>query len=408
MKNLNERKKILFLSGIDFKDKSIQVIRKTPEYYASSGWNVDYIVARDNVAGGNYSYEKEINPEGVNVSRFYWPIVKVRQMPNRYLKLFFSKIASLMVIFSLALQGYKKIKSGNYDVVYGYELHGVLALMLIKPFLKNEKIVTRFQGTFLNEMLENKQWLRLLFNADLILALKVKSDLTIMTDDGTEGDKALKKIRGIDNLGNTKFWTNGVNVIEHNNWPDISKDKIKIVSISRLVGWKRVDRCIKVVEQLVANGFTNFEYEIIGGGELKEKLEQMVKSLSLDPYVKFSGALPHHEALNRLKKSQIFFSMYDSSNVGNPLLEAIRANKIIVTLDNGDTGSWINHQINGLIYNPKYDFYEQAAQDIQNLVGNDMLREDMLKELNKMELEKLFTWNERLKNEEYEVLELFN
>lgn len=400
MKNLNERKKILFLSGIDFKEKSIQVIRKTPEYYASCGWNVDYIVARDNVAGGNYSYEKEINPEGVNVSRFYWPIAKVRQMSNRYLKLIFSKIASLIVIFSLALQGYKKIKSGNYDVVYGYELHGVLALMLIKPFLKNEKIVTRFQGTFLNEMLENKQWLRLLFNADLILALKVKSDLTIMTDDGTEGDKALKKIRGVDNLGNIKFWTNGVNVIEHNNWPDISTERIKIVSISRLVGWKRVDRCIKVVEQLVANGFTNFEYEIIGGGDLKEKLEQMVKSLSLEPYVKFSGALPHHEALNILKKSQIFFSMYDSSNVGNPLLEAIRANKIIVTLNNGDTGSWIKHQINGLIYNPKDVFFEQAAIDIQTLVFDNILRKNMLDELYVVEKERLNTWDERLSKEE--------
>ncbi|WP_180128543.1 MULTISPECIES: glycosyltransferase [unclassified Acinetobacter] len=400
MQNLSERKKILFLSGIDFKEKSIQVIRKTPEYYASSGWNVDYIVARDNVAGGNYSYEKEINPEGVNVSRFYWPITKFRQMSNRYLKLIFSKIASLMVIFALALQGYKKIKSGNYDVVYGYELHGVLALMLIKPFLKYEKIVTRFQGTFLNEMLENKQWLRLLFNADLILALKVKSDLTIMTDDGTEGDKALKKIRGIDNLGNIKFWTNGVNVIEHSKWPDLSKDKIKIVSISRLVGWKRVDRCIKVVEQLVANGFTDFEYEIIGGGELKEKLEQMVKSLSLEPYVKFSGALPHHEALDRLKKSQIFFSMYDSSNVGNPLLEAIRANKIIVTLNNGDTGSWIKHQINGLIYNPNDDFFSKAATDIQALVSDNVLRKNILDELYIVEKQRLNTWDERLSKEE--------
>lgn len=400
MKNLNKQKKILFLSGIDFKEKSIQVIRKTPEYYASSGWNVDYIVARDNVAGGNYSYEKEINPKSVNVHRFYWPIAKIRQISNRYLKLILSKIASLIVIFSLALKGYKKIKSGNYDVVYGYELHGVLALMLIKPFLNNEKIVTRFQGTFVNEMLENKQWLRLLFNADLILALKVKSDLTIMTDDGTEGDKALKKIRGTDNLGNIKFWTNGVNVIEHNNWPDLSKDKIKIVSISRLVGWKRVDRCIKVVEQLVANGFTNFEYEIIGGGDLKEKLEQMVKSLSLEPYVKFSGALPHHEALNRLKKSQIFFSMYDSSNVGNPLLEAIRANKIIVTLNNGDTGSWIKHQINGLIYNPHDVFFEQAAIDIQTLVFDNILRKNMLEELYLVEKERLNTWDERLSKEE--------
>lgn len=400
MENVNKGKKILFLSAIDFKEKSIQVIRKTPEYYASVGWEVDYIVSRDNIPGGNYSYENEINPHGVNVHRFYWPLLKCRTVSNRYLALLLSKIASLIVIVFLALKGYKKIKSNSYDVVYGYELHGVLATLLLKPFLMKEKIVTRFQGTFINEMLENRQWLRLLFNVDLLLALKVSSDLTIMTNDGTQGDKALQKIRGADRIGNIKFWVNGVNAIDHNVWPDSSKEKIKIVSISRLVGWKRVDRCIKTVERLVANGFLNFEYEIIGGGEQRESLEEMVDSLSLNDYVKFSGALSHNDALDKLKKSQIFFSMYDSSNVGNPLLEAIRANKIIVTLNNGDTGAWIQHKINGLIYNPNDDFFDQAAQDIEKLILDSVSRETIMKNLKLTESKYLWDWNERLNNEE--------
>lgn len=408
MSDISKKKRILFLSALDFKEKSIQVIRKTPEYYASCGWDVDYIVARDNVKGGNYSYEKEIHPNGVNINRFYWPFLRIRAINNRYLSLILSKLASFIVIFLLALKGYKKIKSCEYDVIYGYELHGVLALALLKPFLRKEKIVTRFQGTFINEMLESKQWLRLIFNIDLLIALKVKADLTIMTDDGTQGDKALQRIRGLNNLGNIKFWTNGVDKIEHNTWPDLSKQKIKIVSISRLVGWKRVDRCIKVVERLVANGFTNFEYEIIGGGELKDKLERMVNSLSLKNFVKFSGALPHNEALSKLKESQIFFSMYDSSNVGNPLLEAIRANKIIVTLNNGDTGSWIKHDENGLIYNFTDNFFNQAAQDIQTLVCNKIKRENILKQLSCTELNRLYTWDERLYKEEKEILNLFN
>lgn len=408
MKNLNESKKVLFLSGIDFKEKSIQVIRKTPEYYASVGWDVDYIVARDNVTGGNYSYEKEINPENINIYRFYWPFLEVRKIKNRYLNLILSKLASFYVIILLALKGYKKIKSNRYDVVYGYELQGVLAMTLLKPFLKKEKIVTRFQGTFINEMFENKQWLRLFFNIDLILALKVKADLTIMTDDGTQGDKALQKIRGKANLGNIKFWPNGVNKIEHIDWPNLNKEKIKIISISRLVGWKRVDRCIMLVKKLVDNGFINFEYEIVGGGELREELEKKVDFLSLREFIKFSGALPHEEALTRLKKAQIFFSMYDSSNVGNPLLEAIRANKIIVTLDNGDTKSWIKHNINGLIYNPNDDFFDEAAKDFENLIANKLKRENMLKELYITEVNRLFSWEERLKNEEKAVLELFS
>ena len=63
-------KKILFLSALDFKEKSIQVIRKTPEAYAAAGGDVDYIVARDDVKNGNYSYEEVINPQNINVKLF--------------------------------------------------------------------------------------------------------------------------------------------------------------------------------------------------------------------------------------------------------------------------------------------------------------------------------------------------
>lgn len=400
MSNTTETKKILFLSAIDFKEKSIQVIRKTPEFYASKGWDVDYIVARDNVSKGNYSYEDEITPVGVNVDRFYWGLLKLRSVDSKYLSLLFSKFASFLVILGLAFRGYKKIKSNSYDVIYGYEFHGVLALLLLKPFLKNQRIVTRFQGTFVNEMIEKKQWLRLLFNFDLLIALRVRADLTIMTDDGTSGDKALRKIRGLNRLGNLKFWPNGVDKIDHKQWPESTEEKIKIVSISRLVGWKRVDRCIKVVEALVERGYVNFEYQIIGGGELKHQLESMVDSLGLNSFISFTGPLSHHKALESLKNSQIFFSMYDSSNVGNPLLEAIRANKLIVTLDNGDTGSWIQHKFNGLIYSPDVNYYEQAAIDIIETVNNINVRSSILKKLNETEKNRLWGWSERLGSEE--------
>ena len=53
---------------------------------------------------------------------------------------------------------------------------------------------------------------------------------------------------------------------------------------------------------------------------------------------------------NYFAVTDFFFSMYDLSNVGNPLLEAIRMNKIIFTLDNGDTTNWIKNEENGFIF----------------------------------------------------------
>jgi len=55
---MSKDKTILFLSALDFKEKSIQVIRKTPEAYLKYGWKVFYVVARDNSKYGNYFYVK--------------------------------------------------------------------------------------------------------------------------------------------------------------------------------------------------------------------------------------------------------------------------------------------------------------------------------------------------------------
>jgi len=70
-------KSILFISALDFKEKSIQVIRKTPEAYVKAGWQVHYVVARDNSKYGNYFYEERININGINTIRISYPLSKI-------------------------------------------------------------------------------------------------------------------------------------------------------------------------------------------------------------------------------------------------------------------------------------------------------------------------------------------
>jgi len=212
------KKSILFISALDFKEKSIQVIRKTPEAYAQHGWEVHYLVARDTSKTGNYFYENEINPSGVFVYRIYWPLVSLANLfyKRRYLNLIINKIRGMLVILLLAIHGMRLIKQEHIDIVYGYEMHGVLAVKCLSLFglLKNKAIVTRFQGSFVFEMIENREYLRLFWNLDEIAALRFSADLTIMTDDGTQGDKALELIKS-----KTKrfvFWPNGCDFFELN------------------------------------------------------------------------------------------------------------------------------------------------------------------------------------------------
>jgi glycosyltransferase involved in cell wall biosynthesis len=393
-------KKILFLSGLDFKEKSIQVIVKTPEAYVNDGWIVDYVVARDNCPNGNYFYENEINPLGVNVNRLYWPFPVLRTTKNRFFSLLLSKISSIITIFNLFKYAKNHIKKVKYDVIYGYELQGVLALMLLKILTNfGAKTVTRFQGTFLNEMFENKQYLRILFNLDLFLAIKSKSDLIIMTNDGTRGDKALTKIKG-NTIYNSRFWVNGVDEYanEFSNEKIISKP-VRFLSVSRLVGWKRVDRGIQIIKSLVDSGFENLIYTIVGEGECRCELEDLVKELNLQKHVIFAGGIKNSEVKNYFLDSNFFISMYDSSNVGNPLLEAIRSHNCIITLDNGDTADWVVHKKNGLIYNPKFFSPNLIAEDILEVLKNGSTYSKIISEIKITEKEKLWTWSDRLKAE---------
>ncbi len=408
------KKRILFISGIDFKEKSIQVIRKTPEAYAKSGWDVHYLVARDNSKHGNYFYEPVLNPEGVHVYRFDMPLNSLMdKIAFTKLRTIILKISSYIVILKMAYKANALMRNEKFDILYGYEAQGVLAAALLRLFkrLSGTKTVSRFQGTWIYEYVKRRRYLRLMFNWDMCLALFLKSDLCIMTDDGTSGDKALKLLRSR-STGNLKFWVNGVEK------PDVDMDAVKkikkelkladksiiAVSVCRLGRWKRIDRAVMAVNKVV-NEYKakNFYYCIIGDGNQKKILEEIVKNFGLRENVFFTGGLPHREVNSYLHLADIFFSVNDLSNVGNPLLEAIRANKIIFTLNNGDTASWIKHGHNGFIYDINDGLTDNIARDIIEVIRDEDLRNRIISNIKITEKERLWTWDERLNAEIREV-----
>lgn len=408
-------KKILFLSALDFKEKSIQVIRKTPEAYAQAGWDVYYVVARDTSKSGNYFYENEINPPGIIVHRFYMPFVRFYDCINNHLlRTIFSKIRGYIVIIKLAIYANRILKNNEVDVVYGYEMHGVLAVNFLGLFrnLRKVKVVSRFQGTLLKE----KEKIKSILNWDGVLALYLPSDLCIMTDDGTQGDKFLKFIKS-KNLQNYKFWVNGVDeqkmplvMSEHlRQQLGVKADAIIAITVCRLESWKKVDRGLRLMAKVICDfNIKNILYIIVGDGSERGKLERLAYDLGIDKFVKFLGAIEHERVMSYLNVADFFISTYDFSNVGNPLLEAIRSNKIIFTLNNGDTSSWIKHKVNGFIYDVNDDLIGNMAVDVKSLLGDVSLKQEILKNVKKTEKEKLWTWEKRLDAEVMEVEKLCN
>lgn len=404
-------KKILFMSAIDFKEKSIQVIRKTPEAYAAHGWLVHYIVARDNCNSGNYYYEKIVNVNGINVERFFWPLEKLRgRARSRIIRLALTKISSIIVTFELARRGARILRSERPDVIYGYEINGVLATTLLRWFgkLHGVKTISRFQGTWLFEILQKRQLLRFIWNLDAVIALRARCDLAIMTNDGTRGDLAMHWLRSPARK-NLRLWVNGVDLPptikskeEFRSSLGLDKSRTILLSASRLERWKRVDRGIEIAKELKKIGL-EFSYFIIGGGAEYDRLRKLVESYNLSDCIFFTGPINNEEVFDYMNSADVFISMYELSNVGNPLLEAIKMNKVILTLNNGDTGSWIEHKKNGLIYSEDdQDLFVKAAKDLVYVLSNYEVKEFISREVEKLS-RRIWSWEERLRTEIAEV-----
>lgn len=410
-KIIKKVKRILFLSADDFKEKSIQVIRKTPEAYVKGGWEVTYVVLRDNSNKGNYYYEKPFDIEGARIVRKNIPGTRfLNSINNKYLSSIVIRIRRYLSIIYLIYYGADFLKNTNFDILYGYEQPGAVAAKFLKQigFAKKSKLVLRFQGVvFVKEWLKRNKWYRKITNFDTYYALKGPSHLCIMTNDGSQGDWVLSQIKA--KHKEVAFWSNGVdNFILDNSKESELIEKYKpngeylIVSVSRLDDHKRVDRCIRFFDKLVkSNSDKRFRYLIVGEGAKRGEFEGLVANLELEDHINFLGAVNQSEVPFYIGVADAFISMYESSNVGNPLLEAIRLNKLIITLDNGGTGDWIQHKKNGLIYpvNDSKDLfdndYELMKTEFLDLLDKPLQIDSLKKELKALEDQKLWSWEKR-------------
>lgn len=316
---------------------------------------------------------------------------------NTFLKRVLSKLIT-EVIFPIKV--YNKYKNCNdYDIVYGYEIYGVKVAK--KLSLKYKKpLVTRFQGSFIKSWEDkygidycNKKY-KLHYQA-----LSTKADLIIMTNDGTEGDKTLQSLNNDEHM---RFWRNG---FDFTPLPDskstlrnrlcLQDDIFYTISVCRLAKWKRCERIIEAYKHISISS-KNIKHIFIGDGEERENLENLIYSYGLDDYFVFCGSQPHEKVKEYLQASDVFLSFFDSTNSGNPLIEAIKINLPIVTYDVGDTKTVIVNDVNGILLDAPEPIL--IAQKIEVLYSDGQIR-DRLIDGTKHSSNMFYSWDTRIKKE---------
>lgn len=156
-----------------------------------------------------------------------------------------------------------------------------------------------------------------------------------------------------------------------------TKNRIRIISICHLNKNKNTELLIRAFAQLVKNELYNLELVIGGDGEERPNLELLVKTLELDDYVKFLGALTRNEVKNEIQKSSLFVISSYYETFGVVAIEALALGKPVVSTRCGGPESIIDDRVGILVENDYMSLAKGILQICKNL---DNYNEDMLKE----------------------------
>lgn len=234
------------------------------------------------------------------------------------------------------------------------------------------------------------------------------SDMFIVSNDGTSGDKIAELLR----IRKSKFrmWLNGVNKewlpnkvnsLALKSRLGLSKGHFVLMCLSRLDGWKRQDRVINAMP-LILKEVPNARLVIVGDGPKRQELEEMVRELSLESHVQFMGMIEHNKVCDMLGIADVFLQTNDSSCLGNTLLEAMVCGRAIVTWDVGTTRDVIADDENGCLMPDAEP--RTIARTVIALAKDSKRRKRLAKGTRRFAEEHLQSWDERL-NMEIDLIE---
>ena len=173
----------------------------------------------------------------------------------------------------------------------------------------------------------------------------------------------------------------------------IADDHKLIVAVSRLESWKRVDRLITALPAIVRQ-CAQVTAVIVGDGEDRRALERLAQALGVERHTRFIGMVRHERVARFLNAADIFVSLYDLSNAGNPLLEALCCGKCIVSLDNGATRELIPNEDVGILL--PVDQPNTLVDVLVALLRDDARRRRLGRAARARALALLQTWEQRM------------
>lgn len=131
-------------------------------------------------------------------------------------------------------------------------------------------------------------------------------------------------------------------------------ERVRLISIARLVEKKGIDIAVRAVARLVSDGH-DVEYDVIGDGPERNALSQLIAKLDLGTRVRLVGWRDHSQALTALDKAHILVAPSvtaadgDQEGIPNVLKEAMAMGLPVVATHHGGNAELVEHGVSGLL-----------------------------------------------------------
>jgi glycosyltransferase involved in cell wall biosynthesis len=426
--------RILLICALDVwsldQGKGAPTLERTLRAYGEAGHQVDAVLPD---IGANHFYRRgaradnaETRPQiaDVRFHTFHMPSVRdlpLPALPEQALAIDQKLRYALAFPWLAAKHAESLIRDASppHDVLYAYEVHAALAARLLRRRGYRLPLVTRFQGTVMHPALSD----RMLYyrRYEEVLALKTRSDLLIMTDDGTRGDDVIARINPT-MKPRMKFWRNGLDLDRLQPPSEMQRHEARallsippsafvMLTASRLAAWKRVDRAIRALPAVRA-WLPDALLVVVGDGEERARLEALARELGVMQNVRFTGAVPQEDVARAMHAADVFLAVADLSNVGNPLLEAMACGMCVVAVDAGDTRDLIADGRTGRLVDSSQrsgfvrPLEERLADLLVQLAGDEGQRARLREGAAAYAREHFWTWEQRMSAEVDAVTQL--
>lgn len=134
----------------------------------------------------------------------------------------------------------------------------------------------------------------------------------------------------------------------------LDQETLKIISVSRLTEKKGLEFGIRAVAMLIERGI-DLEYIIVGDGDCKQSLQNLVQQLGIAHAVKLVGPKEHSEVLKLLEQSHILLAPSVTAKDGNQegipvvLMEAMASGLPVVSTYHSGIPELVEDNVSGLL-----------------------------------------------------------